>query len=285
MAHTKTDSLGKPAAMAAPCPLLSDGITDDTLLNIARFLPTAIDLLCLKLTNSRFAAKIITASGAEGAAAAPEMLCIADEAGRLWLVGCSEQERGWVPRCDLESWLCLMHEVELLRVPVAFGRAHAFLTQSEGGAVVTRTVGGATRTAASTVVMRSGSHFVQFTVVDGFMLFGAIRPGWDVEGGEYAVCYAEDGHCFYRTFDGRREPGWQTWEGMQPAKQQGDRIGMLLDLDQGSMTVWKNDVKLGVMVAEGLSGSFCWAVEMASFGTSARIESAPLPADAGGCLI
>ena len=41
--------------MAAPCPLLGGGITDDTLLNIARFLPTAMDLLCLKLTNSRFA--------------------------------------------------------------------------------------------------------------------------------------------------------------------------------------------------------------------------------------
>ena len=42
------------------------------------------------------------------------------------------------------------------------------------------------------------------------------------------------------------------------------------------MTVWKNDVKLGVMVAEGLTGKLCWAVEM--FGASARIESAPAPA-------
>ena len=48
--------------MAAPtCPLLGDGITDDTLLNIARFLPTAKDLLCLKLTDKRFGAKIIAA--------------------------------------------------------------------------------------------------------------------------------------------------------------------------------------------------------------------------------
>ena len=45
--------------MAAPCPLLGDGITDDTLLHIAGFLPTARDLLCLMLTNSRFAAKVI----------------------------------------------------------------------------------------------------------------------------------------------------------------------------------------------------------------------------------
>ena len=39
---------------------------------------------------------------------------------------------------------------------------------------------------------------------------------------------------------------------------------MLLDLDQGSMTVWKNDDQLGVMVAEGLSGPLCWAVSLGS---------------------
>ena len=44
---------------------------------------------------------------------------------------------------------------------------------------------------------------------------------------------------------------------------------MLLDLDQGSMTVWKNGVKLGVMVVRGLSGSFCWVVTMGSEGYSA----------------
>ena len=55
--------------MAAPCPLLGDAITDDTLLNIARFLPTAKDLLCLKLTNSRFAAKIIASAPSCGGGA------------------------------------------------------------------------------------------------------------------------------------------------------------------------------------------------------------------------
>ena len=39
-----------------------DGITGDTLLNIARFLPTVKDLLFLLLTCPRFAAKVIAAS-------------------------------------------------------------------------------------------------------------------------------------------------------------------------------------------------------------------------------
>ena len=63
---------------------------------------------------------------------------------------------------------------------------------------------------------------------------------------------------------------------MQPAEEQGDRIGMLLDLDQGSMTVWKNYVRLGMIQAEGLSGPLCWAV-LVYHGDNARIEAGPLP--------
>ena len=160
-----------------------------------------------------------------------------------------------------------------------FGRAHADITVSEGGAVATKnTSSDAWRVAASKVVMRSGRHFVQFTAaVDGGCPFlGVIRPGWDVEGGENA--YAVDGHCFYSGRSGHRwpGPGDHDWEGRQVAEQ-GDRIGMLLNLDQGSMTAWKNDVKLGVMQAEGLRGPLCWAVELDK-GDSARIESAPLTA-------
>ena len=77
------------AAAAAPMRLLlGDGIADDTLLHIARFLPTVRDLLCLGLTCPRFAAKIIAAVPAEpgpraAAAAAPEMLSLVEEAARL----------------------------------------------------------------------------------------------------------------------------------------------------------------------------------------------------------
>ena len=101
----------------------------------------------------------------------------------------------------------------------------------------------------------------------------APRPGRDVEGGHGA--HNMDSHCFYAAHNGRHFPGFSDWEGRQTAMDQGDRIGMLLDLDQGSMTVWKNGELLGVMQAEGLSGPLCWAVSSAYAGSSARIESAP----------
>ena len=106
------------------------------------------------------------------------------------------------------------------------------------------------------------------------MMFGVIRAGWDVEAGSEAEDV--DGHCFYYTSDGSHYPGLMDWEGMNDATD-GDRIGMLLDLDQGSMTVWKNGVQLGVM-QEGLTGPLCWAVSTACQGATARIESAPAPA-------
>ena len=174
-------------AAAGACPLLGGAVTDDTLLHIASFLPTARDLLALQLACPRFAAKVIAAApsggSAGGAAAAPETLSIPEEAGRLWVAGGSEQERGWVLRLERESWLELMHEVELLRLSLAFGRAHGSVTLSENGALATKT-GGSWRTAASTAVMRSGRHYAKFTVVYcPYVYVGVIRPGWDVRGG------------------------------------------------------------------------------------------------------
>ena len=125
------------------------------------------------------------------------------------------------------------------------------------------------RVAASQVAMRSGRHFAQFTVLNGDdMFFGVIRPGWDVEGGTEEpdectcwpsdACIQADGHCFYQmggpvSMGGVRSPAFIDWGGMQDAEQ-GHRIGMLLDLDQGSMTLYKDEEMTGVMQAEGLSG-------------------------------
>eukprot|EP01046_Picozoa_sp_COSAG06_P080775 COSAG06_NODE_28013_length_582_cov_0.944099_1_plen_128_part_01 len=127
-----------------------------------------------------------------------------------------------------------------------FGRSHEYITLSEGGSFATRgmdtTMGSTTYPdfdTASKAVMRAGRHYVQFTVSGGSaVLVGVIRPGWDVE--ERLEASEANGHCFYDTGDGRGFPGGHSWEGRQRANEEGDRIGLLLDLDQGSMTVYKN---------------------------------------------
>ena len=62
-----------------------------------------------------------------------------------------------------------------------------------------------------------------------------------------------------------------------------DVVGLLLDLDAGSLSVFKNRSRLGVMVAEGLSGGpLCWAALLPppvyTAGGCTRIASAPAPA-------
>ena len=65
------------------------------------------------------------------------------------------------------------------------------------------------RAAASTVAMRPGRHFAQFTVLQGwYMLFGVIQAGhggW--REGRTMNANNVDGHCFYGTADGWRHPG------------------------------------------------------------------------------
>jgi hypothetical protein len=262
---------------------------DEAALIIACALTDTMDLLRLARACRRFATKCIAApaaahrnagGGGGGTAVAAqqalEMWSIAEEAARRRIADCTDQERGWVPRRGRESWLGLMWEVESLRIRGAvLGRSHGDITLSEGGALATK-CGLGWRTAASKTVMRAGRHYVQFTVVKGNdMMVGVIRPGWDVEGGGMDADRV-DGHCFYYTHTGYCYPGAHDWEGVQGATGEDDRIGLLLDLDQSSMTVYKNDERLGVM-ATGLSGEYCWAVELGNPGNSVGIEHAVAP--------
>ena len=51
---------------------------------------------------------------------------------------------------------------------------------------------------------------------------------------------------------------------------------MLLDLDGGTLSVYKNGRKLGVM-KRGLAGHYCWVVSLLS-GTQVTIKRGPVPA-------
>ncbi|EJK73911.1 hypothetical protein THAOC_04443, partial [Thalassiosira oceanica] len=70
--------------------------------------------------------------------------------------------------------------------------------------------------------------------------------------------------CEYYCYDGQmistdwvtNDSEWEEWEGMESCRT-GDTIGMLLNLDEGTLTVYKNNRRLGVM-KDGLSGLYCW---------------------------
>ncbi|EJK61116.1 hypothetical protein THAOC_18444 [Thalassiosira oceanica] len=123
--------------------------------------------------------------------------------------------------------------------------------------------------------------------------FGVIRPikVWDKKGlrnfdpvcygydaGQLNYCrrllaqktddWGEDLHCCsYSSSDGKcfsvnwnDEDGWlgDDWEGMERIPMAGNHVvGLLLDLSKGTLSVFKDGRKLGVM-KEGFAGAYCW---------------------------
>jgi len=49
------------------------------------------------------------------------------------------------------------------------------------------------------------------------------------------------------------------WEGVEETEESTFKIGMVLDLDKGTLDVYKNDRRLGTMLS-GLVGEYCWVV-------------------------
>ena len=126
---------------------------------------------------------------------------------------------------------------------------------------------GARRLKRGDLSFSSGRHYAEFRLVKGapHVLVGVSKPDWESHlsrgaSGEVAIDDASDqeGHCFFYVANGRKFPGGQTWEGRRGAKQ-GDCIGMLVDMHQGSLAVYKNGELLGMMQRAGLAGELCWS--------------------------
>jgi hypothetical protein len=269
---------------------------DEVALAIASALPCAADRVRLAAACRRYALKRIPHGGGE-------LLSLADESGRRWIEQRGERERGWVPRRGRESHLSLMREVELLLLPLTFSvRALCVEVGLDVGdygnsdwAVATRLAATAedwpgNAAAATTAVMRAGRHFAEFRIGEStldnpdddrpFPSFGVVLAQFDVEKNVgYTGPKYTNGNCFYDPYGGQRYPGAimlpragstcrsgnhdGEWEGIDQRPAHGDCVGMLLDLDQGTMTVFIDDLCVGVMENEGLKGcQFRWAVSV-----------------------
>lgn len=249
-------------------------LPDNILLHIVRADLDSTTLVRLGLTCGRFGRKGIYDQSLGKPA---ERLSLVELAGHRWVLSLDKEQRRWVPRRDSESWVALMREVEILRLPLVFGRSNSEVALKEGGQVAIRSKAEAHsgRAAVCKATMRSGRHYAQVVVLDGLLMgFGIYRPWMDIEGGK--DLFNVSGNCVLHTASGRYFPGFRAWDGMCPMEA-GDLIGLLLDLDQGSLTAYKNGKRMGIIVPEGLSGEFCWGVSLCLPEVRARIESAPAP--------
>ena len=136
----------------------------------------------------------------------------------------------------------------------------------------------------SNEIMRGGKHYVRFVKSgDGATMMGLIRPmdwvGHEVPTGSYSTFLrdywpqqitqrtarwtSQINTVTYNSWSGRASwSDWQettnyseSWEGEE--KCHGDyEVGLLLDLDEGTLSVYKNGRRLGVMKSVSLCGSF-----------------------------
>ena len=230
---------------------------DEVALAITSYLGEPRDLAHLAVAVRRFSVKAIKdPHPAAGQEAEPEEWSMVQEAARRWVAACPEAERRRVPRREGDSWLGLMHEAQALRRPI---RLRGWGAQADmlalrplpSGTEVVKVRGSAVWSSARCdAVMRAGVHFAQFTVDEDTqriypriqfdaalkMMLGVVRP--TAEAG--ADLHHTEGHCLFYTYNGAYYPTQDAWQGKQGAQEAGDRVGLLLDLDLGAMSVWKN---------------------------------------------
>ena len=270
----------------------------DTLVKIVSYLPS-VDLLNLALTCKRF-----------GISDDDNKQSLIEDSARVAIQNLSTEEQfAALPHYEGESSLADYHYLQLLREPLSFdqlvnGAEHVHNRDTS----CVKQSGYNWGTAFSNNILRAGKHYVSFEArssmpMEPYIFSGVMRPGQANESangtpfrrdfykhfsrntghGERnnnnndkvhcCMYYSYDGGCYLSDWADSNENG-RNWEGLESMDSDGE-IGMLLDLDEGTLTVYKNRRKLGVM-KRGLAGPYCWVVSILR-GTSVTIKRGTIP--------
>ena len=197
-----------------------------------------------------------------------------------------------LPRNVGESWIELYHHLLKLRERLTFdqlvGRSVEYRGGDEAAVQGKRNDGWPQRSQAICGnIMRAGKHWVTFTSPSSFKVYqtvGVIRPlpGWQKRGlDEFSPLLSEHHADFLRERTDRWEgivhycrlsirighfvwSDWMgggarksNWEGRADYERDCSTIGMLLDLDEGKLSVYSNGRRLGTL-KDGLAGEYCW---------------------------
>ncbi|EJK54241.1 hypothetical protein THAOC_26158, partial [Thalassiosira oceanica] len=249
---------------------------------ISSFLGTARGLLNLALTCKSF--------GWRQPVSTLNWSLVEDVARQAVCSRATDDEMGCLPQYvrGATTWLSILHRHEhLLMFDVLLG---GYIEHQNGDKTAVCATGENYRRSvavSSSYVMKSGAHYAEF-LITGTPYIGIVRPMPGLDTSAYQEVFDffdsrfdtdflaqrtddwdnSDVHaCEYFCDDGgMRWSDWENdevdyeWEGMESC-QSGDTVGMLLNLDEGTLTVYKDNRRLGVMKA-GLSGPYCWYVSL-----------------------
>ena len=216
-------------------------------------------------------------------------LSMAEEAARRVYEDALDEEKAMLPRRDGERWTELYHHLLMLRSRLTFDQLVCRGVEYRGGdkaSVQATAWDSCSQAICGHHIMRAGKHWATFTSSSGFQVcqtVGVIRPlkGWETRGlddfcpsfppfftdllrertgrWEGDVHYAQldmiNGTCCCYNWDGRAKN--THWEGRDDYDRNGDALGMLLDLEKGTLSLYQNGRKLGTL-NDGLAGEYCW---------------------------
>ena len=219
-----------------------------------------------------------------------------------------------LPRYDHESFIALLHQLNLLRQPLAFdwlvGYCIDYVPNGSKSSVWSSTedYNGSYKwsTAFSNFKMRCGKHYATFRIQHGGMIcLGVVRPligcvDKDLLEFDPTAVDSSDSHsnvllaqhtrrwgdsiihcCGINCYDGYCQ--WSTWTKCYNTNWEGREklptmcgtefhtIGLLLDLDNGTLAVDCNGKHLGEMI-DDLEGEYCWFTTVLAPGCLVSIE-------------
>jgi hypothetical protein len=152
---------------------------------------------------------------------------------------------------------------------------------SEGGAVATQTLARSWSLTTTGTELTEGKHYWEVELLSETVpiMIGISRPNLDPKG-EYYKRDCTDGWFMY-AHNGSLFGNGKFSENEAGGFKQGDRVGMLLDLDNGSLRFFKNSVQHGPGYAAGsVMGPVVAAVQMFKQDRSVRLlPNAEAPAN------
>ena len=116
-------------------------------------------------------------------------------------------------------------------------------------------------------------------------LLSSRTAGWGASDVHCCTYHTSSGFCYSATWSSTVADGssHHNWQGREALEGQVKVAGLLLDLDEGTLVVYKNRRRLGVM-QRGLSGEYCWMIQVDNTGRhmcsfQVLVEKGTVPAE------
>ena len=217
-------------------------------------------------------------------------LSLVEEAARQFVtiqLRPSDVERNALPPFGgTTAWLPILHELEQLRLPLKFSKLVCSGIEYAGSESIVTSSYDYFCTAVTSYVMKRGVHYASFKLINGNAIVGVARPfrNFDFaneEEGFDMFDYKHFGHLLAQRTDAwignvhychiecragvSIDAEWTDfleykdeidWEGRERFDE-GDTAGLFVDLNEGSLSVYRNGRRLGV-VKDGLAGEYCF---------------------------